>query len=156
MGYDEWRAEHAPPFQAGIDAGAEFVMFGHLQFDAIDPVPATISPRWHEILRDDLGFDGIIITDDMNMLEASGRPELADQAQNAVLAVAAGTTMLLYVQHVDVPTVVAAIRNAVLAGTIPEATIDDAAHRLLVLRREISGETGRFVHCFEECQAIIE
>lgn len=155
IGLEEWRAVHAPPFEAGIAAGAELVMFGHLQFDAVEALPATLSPRWHEILRDDLGFDGIAITDDMNMLEASGRPEYANQAQNAVLAVAAGNTMLLYVQGVDVSAVISAIRDAVLAGTIPIATIDDAARRLLVLRRTLSGETGNFVHCFAHCQSII-
>ena len=156
MGLDEWRAGHAEPFQAGIDAGAEVVMFGHLQFDTVDPVPATLSLAWHELLRDELGFDGITITDDLNMLEDSGRPEYADPVQNAVLAVAAGNTMLLYVQGVDVQAVVAGIHAAVDAGALDESLIDDAARRLLEVRRELSGETGRFVHCFEECQAVIE
>jgi beta-N-acetylhexosaminidase len=57
---------------------------------------------------------------------------------------------------VDIAAVVAAIRTAVEDGRIDEALIDDAVHRLLVLRRTLSGETGRFVHCFAECQAIIE
>ncbi len=156
MSLDDWRAGHEEPFAAGIDAGAEFVMFGHLQFDAVDPQPATLSPAWHELLRDELGFDGIAITDDMNMLENSGRPEYADPVANAVLAVAAGNTMLLYVQGVDVPSVVAGIHAAVDAGTIDIATIDDAARRLLVLRRTLSGETGPFVHCFDACQAVID
>ena len=151
-----WRAEHAPPFEAGVDAGAEVVMFGHLQFDAVDAVPATLSARWHEILSDDLGFDGITITDDMNMLENSGRPEYLSQGQNAVLAVAAGNTMLLYVQHVDIPAVVAAVHAAVDDGSIPTTTIDEAAHKLLVARRTLSGATGRFVHCFDDCLAIID
>jgi beta-N-acetylhexosaminidase len=156
MSLDEWRAGHAPPFEAGIDAGAELVMFGHLQFDAIDPEPASLSSTWHAVLRDDLGFDGITITDDMNMLERSGRPEYASQAQNAVLAVLAGNTMLLYVGTADIAAVVMAVREAVLAGTIPVALVDGAVRQLLVLRRTLSGETGRFVHCFEECQNIIE
>ena len=156
MGMAEWRAGHEGPFAAGIDAGAEFVMFGHLQFDAVDPVPATVSATWHEVLRNELGFDGIVITDDLNMLEDSGRPEYADPVRNAVLAVAAGNTMLLYVQGVDVAAVVAGIHAAVDAGALDEAAIDDAAHRLLVVRRTLSGQTGNFVHCFEACQAIIE
>lgn len=156
MSLDDWRAGHEQPFVAGIDAGAEFVMFGHLQFDAVDPVPATLSPLWHQVLRGELGFEGIAITDDMNMLENSGRPEYSDPVANAVLAVAAGNTMLLYVQGVDVPSVVAGIHAAVDAGTISEAAIDDAARRLLVLRRTLSDETGRFVHCFDDCQAVIE
>jgi len=156
MSFDQWRAEHAAPFVSGIEAGAELVMFGHLQFDAVDPQPASLSPLWHEVLRNDLGFDGIIITDDMGMLQNSGRPELADVATNAIRAIAAGNTMLLYVGPVDVAGVTLAVRNAVLAGTLDESLIDDAAHRLLVERRTLSGETGRFVHCFEDCQAIIE
>ncbi len=155
MSLDEWRAGHEEPFAAGIAAGAEVVMFGHLQFDAVDPQPATLSSTWHALLRDELGFDGIIITDDMVMLQNSGRPDLADPYQNAVRAVAAGNTMLLYVGAVDVPGLVASISAAVTSGEISEATIDDAARRILVVRRTLSGDTGRFVHCFEACQALI-
>ncbi|MFM9878418.1 MAG: glycoside hydrolase family 3 N-terminal domain-containing protein [Rhodoglobus sp.] len=153
---DEWRVDHEPPFAAGINAGAEFVMMGHLQFDAVDAQPATLSPLWHQLLREELGFEGLIITDDMAMLLNSGRPDLADPYQNAVRAAGAGNTMLLYVGAIDVPRVVAAIRDAVLAGTIDESIIDDAARRILVARRTLSGETGPFVHCFDECQAVIQ
>ncbi len=155
MGMDEWWATHAPPFEAGIEAGAEFVMMGHLQFDSVDPQPASLSAGWVGILRTELDFDGIIITDDLSMLQASGRPDLADPVNNAVRAVAAGNTMLLYVGPVDIGAVVTGIRTAVLDGRIDESVIDDAARRLLVLRRTLSGETGRFVHCFEECLEII-
>jgi beta-N-acetylhexosaminidase len=156
MGLDEWRANHAPPFAAGIDAGAEVVMFGHLRFDAVDPVPATLSATWHRILRDELGFDGIIVTDDMTMLQNSGEPAYADQLGNAIAAVNAGNTILLYVGPVDVPGLVAGIAAAVEDGRIDEAVIDDAARRLLELRRTLSGETGRFPACLEDCQAVIE
>ena len=152
----EWQASHAPPFEAGIDAGAEFVMFGHMRFDAFDPVPATLSPMWHDLLRQDLGFEGIIITDDLAMLENSGEPAYADRLSNAIAAIAAGNTMLLYVAGVDVATLVAGIAAAVRAGTLSEELIDDAARRLLELRRELSGETGRFSHCFEQCQAMVD
>jgi beta-N-acetylhexosaminidase len=156
IGYDEWLAGHAPPFQAGIDAGARFVMLGHLQFDSIDAWPATLSPVWNGILRDELGFDGITITDDMLMLERSGRDELADTSGNAIRALAAGATMLLYVGGIDVAQVVADVGAAVAAGTITEAAIDDATRRLLLLRRALSGQTGPFVHCFDACQEMIE
>ena len=146
----DWRAQHEPPFAAGINAGAEFVMFGHLQFDALDPQPATLSPFWHQVLRVELGFTGIIITDDMNMLQYSGRPDLADQYQNAVRAIAAGNTMLLYVGDVDIPGIVAAVHSGVDAGTITRAQIDDAAHRLLVARRALS---THLLWCDAFCQA---
>lgn len=155
MGLDEWRAGHEEPFEAGIDAGAEFVMFGHLQFDAIDPQPATFSPLWHELLRDELGFDGIIITDDMVMLQNSGVPEYADASANAVRAVAAGNTMLLYVGPVDVTAATAAIVAAVESGEITQEQIDDATHRLLVLRRSLSEQDGPFVHCGDACRAAV-
>ena len=47
MSLDEWRATQAPPFEAGIDAGAELVMFGHLRYTAVDSAPATLSAAWH-------------------------------------------------------------------------------------------------------------
>ena len=155
MSLDEWRATQGPPFQAGIDAGAEFVMLGHLRYAAVDAAPATLSAVWVGILRDEMGFDGIIVTDDMNMLEDSGEEAYADPGANAVLAVAAGVDLLLYVQGVDVAYVVASIAAAVNDGRIPMATIDDAAGRLLELRRARSGLTGPFLHCGEDCRPLV-
>ncbi|NKF31944.1 glycoside hydrolase family 3 protein, partial [Pseudomonas sp. BGM005] len=56
---EQWRASDAIPFAAGIDAGASVLMFGHLAYTAVDTAPASLSPRWHEIARDELGFDGV-------------------------------------------------------------------------------------------------
>ncbi len=83
---DEWRAGPAIPFEAGIDAGAELVMTGHLAYPAVDAAPASLSPEWHRILREELGFDGVIVTDDMLMLQHNGVPEYADPGENAVRA----------------------------------------------------------------------
>jgi beta-N-acetylhexosaminidase len=152
MGLDEWRATQAPPFAAGIDAGAELVMLGHLRYAAVDSAPASLSPTWVGILREELGFDGIIVTDDMVMLQNSGEDAYADQAANAVASIGAGTTLLLYVGPVDVPRTVRAIAAAVRDGRIPEATIDDAARRLLELRRGMSTQTGPYVYCGAECR----
>lgn len=151
MSYDQWWSSQAPPFAAGIDAGAELVMMGHLDYAGIADGPASLSPEWVRILRDDLGFDGIIVTDDMSMLERSGVAAYADQRRNAVAALAAGDTLLLYVGPVDVRGVVRAVAAAVEEGEIDEAVIDDAALRLLELRRGMSGRTGPFVHCGEAC-----
>ena len=149
---DEWREVHAPPFAAAIEAGVELVMMGHLQLDAVDSQPASLSSAWISILRDELGFDGIIITDDLLMLERSGRPEFADTVQNSVRAVAAGNSMLLYVGSVDVAAIVDAIAANVRAGGIPESMIDDAAELLLETRRGLSGKTVPFGYCFAECR----
>jgi beta-N-acetylhexosaminidase len=155
MSLDEWRASQAGPFQAGIDAGAEFVMLGHLRYSAVDAAPATLSATWVGILRDELGFDGVIVTDDMNMLEDSGEAAYADAGANAVAAIGAGVTLLLYVQGVDIARVVAAVAAAVHDGRIPRATIDDAARRLLELRRGMSGRTGPYLHCGDECRTVV-
>ena len=155
MPLDEWRATQAPPFEAGVDAGAELVMFGHLRYTALDAAPASLSAAWHTVLRDELGFDGIIITDDLSMLEHSGDPAYADPAANAVAAVAAGNTVLLYVGPVNLPAVTDAIVAAVADGRIDEATIDDAALRLLVARRTLSGQTGPYISCTAACQTLV-
>ncbi|MCY7412134.1 MAG: glycoside hydrolase family 3 protein [Salinibacterium sp.] len=152
IGIDEWRVVHAPPFASAIEAGAELVMMGHLQLDAVDSQPASLSSAWISILRDELGFDGIVITDDMLMLERSGRAELVDTVQNSVRAIAAGNSMLLYVGPVDVAAIVDAIAARVRAGDIPESMIDEAAELLLETRRLLSGKTGPFAHCFAECR----
>ncbi|MEV8253795.1 glycoside hydrolase family 3 N-terminal domain-containing protein [Rhodoglobus sp. NPDC076762] len=155
LSFDEWQQTHAVPFVEGIAAGAPLIMFGHLTFSAVDAEPATFSTRWHEVLRNDLGFDGIVITDDMGMLERSGVAEYSDQITNAVRAIEAGNTMLLYVGAVDTAGIVAAVSQSVSDGDLDESIIDDAALRLLELRRELSGETGRFVRCLHECASII-
>src|SRR4030095_14407122 len=98
---EQWRAGPAIPFEAGIDAGAELVMTGHLAYPAIDAAPASLSPEWHRILREALGFDGVVATDDMLMLQATARPEYADPGETAARAIAAGSDLLLYVLPAD-------------------------------------------------------
>jgi beta-N-acetylhexosaminidase len=141
LGLEEWRASDAIPFAAGIDAGAEVVMFGHLVYSAVDPAPATLSSAWHTKLRDDLGFSGMTITDDMLMLQHTGLPEYQNPSENAIRAVAAGNTMLLYVlgadpssTGVDPDVLIADIAAAVRSGRIPEGVVAEAAHHLLRVR----------------------
>jgi beta-N-acetylhexosaminidase len=143
---DEWRAGPAIPFDAGIDAGAELVMTGHLAYPAVDPAPASLSPEWHRILRDELGFDGVVVSDDMLMLQHNGLAEYADPGENAVRAVAAGCDLLLYVLPADpsefgisVEGLVASIVAAVRSGRISEQRLDEAVERVLALRRSLVG-----------------
>jgi beta-N-acetylhexosaminidase len=135
LSYEQWKAEDAPPFAAGIEAGAPIVMFGHLVYSSIDAAPASLSAEWHRVLRDELGFDGVAVTDDLLMLENSGVPAYTDRTANAIAALAAGNDLLLYNTQIDLPPLVASIAAAVRAGTLDEAAIDDAALRVLDLRR---------------------
>jgi beta-N-acetylhexosaminidase len=158
IGLDEWRSTHAVPFQAGIVAGAPIVMTGHLQFDAISPLPATLSPTWIAILRDELGFDGVIITDDLLMLQRSGAVAYADPVANAVQAVIAGNDMVLFVLPADPMSVgfdparlVDALVTAVDDGRLTETRIDESLRRLLALRRDASGVVGPFRDCGPKC-----
>ena len=144
---EEWRAGPALPFAAGIDAGAELVMTGHLAYPAVDAAPASLSPAWHRILRDELGFDGVIVSDDMLMLQHNELPEYADPGENAVRAVAAGCDLLLYVLPADpaavgisVDGLVASIAAAAQTGRISQERLDEAVERVLTLRRTIAVE----------------
>jgi len=155
---EEWRQTHAVPFAAGIAAGAPLVMTGHLQFDEISAVPATLSAEWIDILRDDLGFEGVIVTDDMIMLQRSGLDDYADPRRNAVRALAAGNDLLLYVLPGDPSTVgidpaglLDALVAAVEEGTVSEAAVDESVLRLLAVRRQASGESGPYRDCGPKC-----
>jgi len=162
LGYREWLSQVAPPFKAGIAAGAQVVMFGHLAYPAVDARPASLSPAWHTILRRTLGFTGIAITDDLLMLQDTGLPEYADPTENAIAAIAAGNTMLLYVTPADparvgiaVPALVAGIAGAVESGRIEEAQIDDAAYRLMVLRRGLAVRSAHGDPCGVDCRRLL-
>jgi beta-N-acetylhexosaminidase len=136
MSLDAWRAGEALPFRAGIEAGAQLVMFGHLAYTSVDAAPASLSATWHDILRTELGFTGVAITDDMAMLEASGDP-YRDPVANAVTALAAGNDMVLGVAYSSVDranAVIDGIAAAAASGALPPARLDEAATRVVALR----------------------
>lgn len=137
--HTRWAAQDAPSFRAGIQAGAEVVMFGHLVYSGVDAAPASLSPAWHRILTDELGFHGVTITDDLRMLQDTGLPQYQDAGANAVAAIAAGNTMVLMIQGAQDPdALIDAVVAAVQSGRIPLAQIDDDARALLVLRRSLA------------------
>ena len=118
------------PFRAAVEAGAPMVMAGHLLYPAVDPErPASLSPKWISILREDLGFGGVVVTDDLAMAGASGgeTPERA-----AVEAVKAGADLLVVSsppqRQADAYDAVVA---AVESGEIPERRVRDSVERLL-------------------------
>lgn len=138
----EWEARDRPSFQAGVDAGAEVVMFGHLVYSQVDAAPASLSPAWHRILADELGFHGVTITDDLRMLQDTGLPQYQDPGENAVQAIAAGNTMVLDVIPTgsDPQVLIDAVVSAVQTGRIPPAQIDADARALLVRRHSLAAK----------------
>lgn len=120
------------PFQVGIANGSEAILVAHNVMEAIDPDwPATLSPRVIAILREDMGFEGIIMTDDLVMdgLQAFATPEEA-----AVLAVLAGNDVLI---SSDFMVQIPAVLDAVEAGRISEELIDAAVLRILRVKSEM-------------------
>ncbi|MBX6388530.1 MAG: glycoside hydrolase family 3 protein, partial [Frankia sp.] len=133
------RARELVPFAAAIAAGTAAVMTSHLVVPAVEPdVPATFSPRLlRTLLRDELGFTGVVISDALDMAGACagrGIPEAAVQA------LAAGVDLVLTGANKDaalVRAVQAAIVAAVRAGRLPRERLVDAATRVASVRRPV-------------------
>ena len=142
---EEWAETAALPFEAGINAGTSLVMMSHISCPRIAQGPTSLQAKWYEILRDDLGFDGVIITDDMSMLTNSGEETFADPGANAVGAIKAGATLVLSIGGEDGPTattyaqsLIDAIVSAVESGEIPTEVFRDAGIRALSFRLGLS------------------
>lgn len=136
---DEWRELDAVPFAAGVDAGAELVMMGHLRFGQIDELPASLSPEWYRILREDLGFDGVAVTDDLGMLLSSGEDAYTDPESNAVQSLAAGADLVLTVVGSTPETAdrtAEAVAAATEDGSLSADRLEEAATRVMALRFE--------------------
>ena len=117
------------PFQAGIAAGADMVLVSHNIVSAMDEAsPASLSPEVHRVLREDLGFTGVIVTDDLVM---DGVRDFAGDDEAAVLAVQAGNDLLCCT---DFQTQVPAVLAAVESGEITEEQIDAAVLRVLTMK----------------------
>lgn len=129
---DEIMADEMQPFTAGIDAGAEFVMVGHLIVPDIDELPATLSYKiTTEMLRNEMHFEGIAITDSLAM------SSIADNygvGESAVMSIKAGIDMLL--DPTDIDTVIDAVVQAVESGDITEDRIDDSVRKILALKEK--------------------
>lgn len=129
---DEIMADEMHPFTAGIDAGAEFVMVGHLIVPDIDELPATLSYKiTTEMLRNEMHFEGIAITDSLAM------SSIADNygvGESAVMSIKAGIDMLL--DPTDIDTAIDAVVQAVESGDITEDRIDDSVRKILALKEK--------------------
>lgn len=125
---DEMRASDFIPFQAGIEAGADFVMVSHVTVSAVDgdALPSSLSKTMMtDVLRNELGFQGVIITDALNM---SAITEYYTTEEAAVKAIVAGADMLLMPD--DFYAAYDAVLAAVQDGTIPEERIDESLERI--------------------------
>ena len=117
------------PFQAGIDEGTDIVLVSHNIVSCMDPdYPASLSPTVHALLRNTIGFDGVIMTDDLVM---SAITEYTDGKSAAVQAVIAGNDLLCCSDYaVQVPAVIEAVKS----GVISEERINESAKRIIQMK----------------------
>lgn len=130
--YESFAASDFLPFEAGIEAGAGAVLVSHNIVRAMDAEkPASLSQKVHKILRDDLGFQGVIMTDDLSMEAIS---QYTGKQEAAVQAVLAGNDILCCTDFsVQIPAVIEAVKD----GTLSEEAIDQAALRVLLWKYDL-------------------
>ena len=132
------------PFRAGIAAGADAVMTAHIELPALDPTPATpatFSPAIVErLLREELGFDGLVFTDSMRMRAVS---ELMPPGEAAARAVVAGHDAVLH--SPDPVAAIGGIRAAAAAGDLAEERIDRSVRRILSAKARLGLHRQRAV-----------
>ncbi|MEU7861538.1 beta-N-acetylhexosaminidase [Nonomuraea sp. NPDC049141] len=129
----QWERIDAPPFKAAIAAGVDAVMSAHIVFPKLDPSrdPATLSkPILTGLLRNKLGFQGVISTDALNM---EGVRKKYNDAEIPVRAIQAGADLLLMPN--DLPKAYNAVLAAVKSGKISQQRLDESVTRLLKLKQ---------------------
>lgn len=129
---DQWRQIDAPPFRAAIDARIDSIMTAHIQVPQIDPSgnPATLSPKIITgLLREELKYDGVVVTDS---LEMAGVRKLHSDAEIPVLAIKAGVDQLLMAPKLGLA--IESVLKAVRSGEITEQRIDQSVLRILRMK----------------------
>ncbi|MFI1730079.1 glycoside hydrolase family 3 N-terminal domain-containing protein [Streptomyces acidicola] len=132
---EQWTRLDAPPFRAAIRAGIDSIMTAHIMVPALDPSgdPATLSrPILTGILREELGYDGVVVTDSLGMQGV--RTKYGDD-RVPVLALKAGVDQLLNPPSLDIAW--NAVLNAVRNGELTEARLDESILRVLRLKAKL-------------------
>ncbi|MFJ2570040.1 glycoside hydrolase family 3 protein [Streptomyces halstedii] len=132
---EQWAELDAPPFRAAVAAGIDSIMTAHIVVPALDPSedPATLSrPILTGILREELGYDGVVVTDSLGM--EGVRTKYGDE-RVPVLALQAGVDQLL--NPPDLSVAWNAVLAAVKSGEISEARIEESILRILRLKSKL-------------------
>ncbi|MFD6227881.1 glycoside hydrolase family 3 N-terminal domain-containing protein [Streptomyces sp. NPDC060232] len=144
----EWEELDEPPFRAAVEAGVDAIMTAHIVFPALDPSgdPATLSrPIVTGILRERLGFQGVVVTDALDM--AGVRQKYGDD-RVPVLALLAGCDQLL--NPPDLPLAHRSVLAAVESGELAEDRIDESVLRIL----ELKSRRGLFDEAYPSAAAV--
>ena len=130
--YDSFLTNDFIPFKAGIDEGADSILVSHNIINSIDEsLPASLSKEVHNVIRDELNFDGVIMTDDLQM---SAIKNYYGEGNSAILAVNSGNDLIISSDYItQISTVIDAVKN----GEIKEEVIDKAVLRVLKLKLKL-------------------
>ncbi|SDD62608.1 glycoside hydrolase family 3 protein [Auraticoccus monumenti] len=129
---EQWETLDRPPFDAAIEAGADMIMTAHLVMPALDDsgVPATLSkPILTDLLREEMGYEGVIVTDSLQM---AGVRDMFDDGEIAVRALEAGADQLL--MSSDLREAYPAVIDAVGSGRLREGDLATKVKRVLQLK----------------------
>jgi beta-N-acetylhexosaminidase len=119
-----------PPFRAAVGVGVRAVMTAHIRFPALDEEPATLSRELIGLLRSELGFTGLVMTDALEMRAISGTVGLEEGAVRALLAGADALCLGADRTPSELERVHTAIADAVRGGRLPEERVLEAAERV--------------------------
>ncbi|MEM9131491.1 MAG: glycoside hydrolase family 3 protein [Actinomycetota bacterium] len=129
-----WDANERIPFEAALDEDVSIVLVGHLVFPQLDPSdsPATTSQVLiEELLRGELGYDGVVMTDALNM----GAVSDFDEPQLVVASLVAGADIMLVPR--DLPGSYQAVLDAVASGELSQERLDESVTRVLRLKQQL-------------------
>jgi beta-N-acetylhexosaminidase len=139
-----------PPFEAAIKAGVDAVLVAHVSVPALDPDPkrvASVSPPIVTgLLKDQLGFHGLVVTDALQMaglMKLFSQEGAAASGQAAIAAVKAGNDMLLI--PADIDAAYNGVLRAVRSGEIPQSRIDQSVLKILRAKASVGLNKGRLV-----------
>ena len=128
---DELRQADFLPFQAGIDAGADSVLVSHNILSKIDTVPSSISPKITDLLRKELHFKGVIMTDDFDM---AGIADFVSQDEAAFQVILAGNDLILGSSY---QTQIPYLLKKISSGELTEERIDESVRRILTWKYDL-------------------
>ena len=130
--YETFQNSDFLPFQAGIESGADSILVSHNVVTSMDhEYPASLSGKVHDILRSDLGFQGVIMTDDLSM---DAIKDYTDEEEAAVLAISAGNDLVVATDYsIQIPAVITAVKN----GDLSEARINESVTRILLWKLKL-------------------
>ena len=128
---DDLRQADFLPFQYGIDAGADSILVSHNILTKIDTVPSSISPKINAILRKELNFKGVIMTDDLDM---AGLADFVSQDEAALQVILAGNDLILGSSY---QTQIPYLLKKVSSGELTEERIDESVKRILAWKYDL-------------------